>query len=70
MSTLGGHDVRGYRPGDFVVRNEREVFVDPEREAKILLYEQRAEAGMPLFNAQVAHTAKRPRVTKRPKRRK
>ena len=69
MSTLGGH-VRGYRPGDFVVRTEREVFVDPEREAKLLLYEQRAEAGMPLFDAQLAHTAKPPRTTRSSKRRK
>ena len=69
MSTLGGH-VRGYRPGDFVVRNEREVFADPEREAKILIYEQRAKAGEPLFDAQLAHTARPLRLTRPAKRRK
>ena len=69
MSTLGGH-VRGYRPGDFITRAEREFFDDPEREAKLLVYEQRAKAGEPLFDAQLARNARSTRTTSPIKRKK
>ena len=45
---IGGR-VRGYRPGVWALRNEREVFDDPTREDKVLMYQQRALAGQPLF---------------------
>ena len=45
---IGGR-VRGYRPGIWALRNERDVFIDPDREAKLMAYQAKALAGVPLF---------------------
>ncbi len=42
--------IRGVRPGVRALRNEREVFVDPERESKLQMYQRRAELELPLFD--------------------
>ena len=52
--SLGG-SIRGVRPGVKALRNEREIFEDPDREAKLQMYERRAEIGVPLFEPD--HTA-------------
>ena len=47
--SLGG-SIRGVRPGAKALRNEREVADDPDREAKLQMYQRRAEIGAPLFD--------------------
>jgi len=47
--SLGG-SIRGVRPGMKALRNEREILVDPDREAKLQMYQRRAEIGVPLFD--------------------
>ena len=47
--SLGG-SIRGVRPGAKALRNEREIADDPDREAKLQMYQRRAEIGAPLFD--------------------
>ncbi len=64
---IGGR-VRGYRPGVWALRNERDIADDPEREAKLLMYQQRALSGTPLFEEDPPpprRRRKRSRITKR-----
>jgi len=46
---LGG-SIRGVRPGVKALRNEREIADDPDREAKLQMYQRRAELEAPLFD--------------------
>ena len=64
---IGGR-VRGYRPGVWALRNERDLAGDPEREAKLQMYQQRALSGTPLFGEDLppqTRSRKRRRITKR-----
>jgi hypothetical protein len=65
---IGGR-VRGYRPGIWALRNERDVAMDPDREAKLLAYQAKALAGVPLFEKEPATPTPKRKRTRSAKRR-
>ena len=57
--SLVGRTFRAYRPSSYSQSDDLQEQPDMDRQAKITLYLKRAEAGLPLFEADEQYSSKR-----------